>query len=435
MRQICKKLGYVPGKRTFQTYLWRDYGRNVSPSKCKRLMNAMQLVAAEPKKDAYKYRATHDHETTAPQNLVNRDFKVGPRKIILTDITYLYYGYHRDLFYLCTFKDAYTNEILGCACSENMTVDLVRAAYDSMMEFHGKELKNPGILIHSDQGSQYLSTTFQRILHDDGFIQSCSRRGNSQDNAPMESFFGRLKTYILDLVARCKTYKTASALVKGYIHDYNTKHYQYGLAGLTPAEFYLYATTGIYPCDSYFGVKPEGMMTVEELVQVRMETARKHEQKKREQAAAKREEKRKEQSKAEKPESEMTRILPPEIRVARDIRVLKQNVSEQEKVVKDAQARADHYSMEGTNAQEEINRLSPVLSNASKALVFIEHLPEKEQNELWISDNWAENWSKYPELNYRKEMDGLFDNHPYLRFIEENGKPRNTGKKGSHSAA
>lgn len=45
------------------------------------------------------------------------------------------------------------------------------------------------VYIHSDQGSQYLSTSFQELLNDDDFIQSMSARGNSYDNAPIESFF------------------------------------------------------------------------------------------------------------------------------------------------------------------------------------------------------------------------------------------------------
>ena len=177
-RDVVKKLCYVPGKRTFRTFLWRDYGISISVKKCRRIMSMMHLVANRPKKDAYKNRATHDHETTAPDDQVKQDFKVAPRQVILTDITYLYYGLMRELFYLCVFKDAYTTEVLGAAVSRNMGVTLVKEAYDCMMREHGSELHEPGILIHHDQGSQYLSTTFRQILSDDGFIQSCSRRGN-----------------------------------------------------------------------------------------------------------------------------------------------------------------------------------------------------------------------------------------------------------------
>ena len=117
-----------------------------------------------------------------------------------------------------------------------MTVSLVKSAYDVMMENHGHELRGAACVIHSDQGSQYLSTTFQRLLSDDGFLQSVSDRGNSQDNAPMESFFGRLKCELLDLVALCPDASTVSRMISGYIDAYNHRHYQYALAGLTPSE-------------------------------------------------------------------------------------------------------------------------------------------------------------------------------------------------------
>ena len=177
-REIVKKLGFVPGKRTFRTYMFRDYSFNISVKRCARIMQMMNLVANRPKKDAYKGQATHGHRCAAPGNKVKQEFYIGPRKVVLTDISYFYYGEYRSVIYHCSFRDAYTREILGWATSTRMTTDLVKEAYDLMMEKHGKELKGMECYIHSDQGSQYLSTTFKEILSNDGFIQSVSRRGN-----------------------------------------------------------------------------------------------------------------------------------------------------------------------------------------------------------------------------------------------------------------
>ena len=58
-------------------------------------------------------------------------------------------------------------------------------------------------------------------------------------------------------------------LVSGYLTAYNSEHYQYDLVGLTPQEFYQYATTGIYPLDNYFGVPASVMMTGSDLKKVR----------------------------------------------------------------------------------------------------------------------------------------------------------------------
>lgn len=100
--------------------------------------------------------------------------------IILTDITYLYYGEDRELFYLCVFKDAFTTEILGYALDTQITVDLVKKAYENMMDKHRDEFKkNVEYYIHSDQGSQYLACNYMQMIKNNGFIQSMSERGNS----------------------------------------------------------------------------------------------------------------------------------------------------------------------------------------------------------------------------------------------------------------
>lgn len=413
-REVVKKLCYVPGKRTFRTFLWRDYGISISVKKCRRIMNEMKLVPNRPKKDAYKNRATHDHETKAPKNLVGQDFKVGPRQVVLTDITYLYYGYDRSLFYLCAFKDAYTTEILGSAVSRTMDVSLVKAAYDRMMRDHGIELHEPGVLIHSDQGSQYLSTTFKQLLSDDGFLQSTSHRGNSQDNAPMESFFGRMKCAILDIVALCKSYESAKTLVENYLHAYNHTIYQNDLAGLTPAEYYIYVTTGVYPCEDYYGVKPSEMMTIGEYVKKRLEMAARKEEKRREQIRRRKEQK----------EDDGRMTCPPEIRAAKDLTVLRHLIEQHKGIQKEAAAWIEKNQADIQASEVAITRLEATLKKAIAASLFLKSLSEEKQMELW----YPENWLRYPQLDYRNEMDGLYDNNPLKQFRAENGELL-TGRK------
>ena len=86
-KEIIAKVGYVPGKRTFRTYLFRDYNMLVNLKKIKRIMNEYNIYPTLPKKDAYKGQATHNHECARFQNHVNQNFKIQPRKVILTDIT------------------------------------------------------------------------------------------------------------------------------------------------------------------------------------------------------------------------------------------------------------------------------------------------------------------------------------------------------------
>lgn len=377
MRQIVTaRSGVIPGKRTFRDELFRRFGLTVNTKRIAAFMKEMNLVANRPHRDAYKHQASHNHICAAPANAVCQDFFIGPRRVILTDITYLYYGKDRSTFYLCVFRDAFTRENLGWKCSLRMDVSLIRQAYEQMMEKHGDELKKEAtVYIHSDQGSQYLSTDFKQLLEDDGFVQSVSARGNSQDNAPMESFFGRLKTDILDLVALCRSFVDAGSLVDGYLKAYNGSHYQYNLAGLTPEEFYRYATTGIYPLESYFGVPASVMMTPDDLSKVRRIYADGEAKKRRESSRKKREEK---------------RLVDPERIMDRDEQLLKRRISEWEK--------------QDDQAKTQIGHLKDILKQVHKAREFLKTLPKEATEEL----KEPLSWRKYEELNYVFAMNELF---------------------------
>ncbi|MBP3278026.1 MAG: IS3 family transposase [Butyrivibrio sp.] len=378
-RIIIARNGVVPGKRTFRVELFRRFGKTVNTKKIAALMAEMNIQAQMPHKDAYKHQASHNHVCAAPANTVNQNFFIGPRRVILSDITYLYYGEYRTPFYLCVFRDAYTRENLGWSIRKYMSLRLVEEAYREMMQSHGDELedvmKADEVYVHHDQGSQYLATSFTEMLHDDGFIQSVSARGNSQDNAPMESFFGRLKTAILDMVAMCRDYSSARQLVDGYLKAYNSEHYQYDLAGLTPEEFYHYATTGVYPLDNYFGVPASVMMTGGDLKKVRRRYAD-------EEAAARRETSRKKR--------EEKRLVDPEKVIIRDQRILK--------------AVIDKWKDKETTASNQIAKMQSVLEKAKSALEFIRTLTEEKLVEL--REPLA--WRRYTELSYVFLMNELF---------------------------
>ena len=338
-------------------------------------MKKMNLVAAKPHKDAYKHQASHNHVCAAPPNAVGQDFFAGPRKVILTDITYLYFGPYRSTFYLCVFRDAYTRENLGWDAGVHMDVSLVKAAYESMTDKHRDELRDSAVYIHSDQGSQYLSTTFTQLLEDDGFVQSVSARGNSQDNAPMESFFSRLKTDIIDMVALCKTLDAALKLVDGYLKAYNSEHYQYELAGLTPEEFYSYATTGVYPLDSYFGVPASEMMAVGDLSKVRRKYADEEARKRREAAAFKREQR---------------RMIDPLKLIHRDQMLLDRMIGK--------------WRESELTAAKQVEHLKGILEQAKKAMAYVANLSKEKLDEL--RDPLV--WRNHEELSYVFAMNELF---------------------------
>ena len=139
-----------------------------------------------------KYHATTDSKHSLPvsPNLVARDFDRGQANLVwLSDITYL--PTENGWAYLATVMDAHTRKIVGWSLADHMRVSLVA---DALRLAIGRVRPLPGVILHSDCGSQYASHDYRNLLGEHGFLQSMSRRGNCWDNAPMESFFDTLKT-------------------------------------------------------------------------------------------------------------------------------------------------------------------------------------------------------------------------------------------------
>ena len=96
--------------------------------------------------------------------------------------------------YLTGIKDLFNGERVGYAMNERMTKSLVIQAL-----FRATASKHPdkGLIAHSDRGSQYCAHDYQNLLQQFGMIASMSRKGDCYDNAPMESFWGILKTELV----------------------------------------------------------------------------------------------------------------------------------------------------------------------------------------------------------------------------------------------
>lgn len=143
----------------------------------RRIMTKYNIVCPIRRANPYKkmLKATQEHSVML--NLLNREFKqdiLG--KVLLTDITYLYYGSGQKA-YLSTIKDSSTNEILAFNISNRLTLDLATDTLKDLMK--NKRLKLvEGAFIHSDQGVHYTSPTNQKHVKKIGLGQSMSRRGN-----------------------------------------------------------------------------------------------------------------------------------------------------------------------------------------------------------------------------------------------------------------
>ena len=211
--------------------------------KIRRLMKKYRLICPIRKANPYREIAKALRTSNVADNLVNREFtKYGPRKVLLTDITYI--PYNGVFCYLSTILDAFTKEILSYVLSKSLEVDFVLETVNQLIEKHGINITTETI-IHSDQGCHYTSCSFIQLLKDKKIRQSMSRKGNCWDNAPQESFFGHMKDEI-DL-SNCKTFEEVKRIIDDWMDYYNNERYQWDLAKLSPNEYYKYITTGIYP--------------------------------------------------------------------------------------------------------------------------------------------------------------------------------------------
>ena len=211
--------------------------------KIRRLMNKYGLFCPVRKANPYRRMAKALRTNHVADNLVNREFEDhGPRKVLLTDITYI--PYNGRFCYLSTILDAFTKQILSYVLSESLELDFVLKSVEQLVERHGI-LLSMETLIHSDQGCHYTSYRFVQIVKDAELRQSMSRRGNCWDNAPQESFFGHMKDEID--ISGCERFQQVKNIIDDWMDYYNNDRYQWQLAKLSPNEYYSYITTGIYP--------------------------------------------------------------------------------------------------------------------------------------------------------------------------------------------
>lgn len=242
--EAYKFRGYAKGARSIYMRLLH-VGKLMNLKKIRRLMKKYGLKCPYRGPNPYRQMAKAIRTNTTFPNVVNREFvKGGVRKVLLTDITYVFYA--NGVCYLSTILDAFTREILAYELSTNLEVSFVLKTVDDLIAEHGSTLDDTTI-IHSDQGCHYTSKAFIQKLKDNQFVQSMSRKGNCWDNAPQESFFGHMKDEIKYEIAMTKTFDEVKAKIDDWIDYYNNDRYQWDLSKLSPREFYQYATTGIYP--------------------------------------------------------------------------------------------------------------------------------------------------------------------------------------------
>jgi transposase InsO family protein len=237
--------GYQKGARSiYMRLLHLNPPVNMNLKKIRRLMRKYGLICPIRKANPYRRMAKAIETATVAPNLLNREFESrGPRKVLLTDITYIING-KAPRCYMATFIDACTKELLAWTLSKSLELDFVLEAVKQLIDRHGISLSTE-TLVHSDQGTHYKSVKFIQLIKDSDLRQSMSRKANCWDNAPQESFFGHMKDEID--ISCCKTYGEVLHVVKDWTDYYNNDRYQWDLAKLSPVQYNQYMMTGSYP--------------------------------------------------------------------------------------------------------------------------------------------------------------------------------------------
>ena len=210
-----------------------DQGLQCGRHRVARLMRQHGIVA----KQSHRRRMTTVRNLTDPvvPNLLDRQFQAkGPNRKWVADISYI--PTQEGDLYLATVMDLFSRKIVGWAMADHLKTELPLAALTMALD---QRQPPPGLLHHSDRGSQYTSDVYQSVLHGYHCQISMSRVGNCLDNAAMESFFGTLKselTHHRHYQTRAQAKSDIFLYIEGF---YNRRRRHSALGYLSPDQFEL----------------------------------------------------------------------------------------------------------------------------------------------------------------------------------------------------
>lgn len=196
-----------------------------------RLMQEEGLQARRRRR--YKRTTQSRHNWPVAPNRLARSFvATGPNRKWVTDITYI--RTNEGWLYLSVVLDLYSRLVVGWAMEPYLTDSLTKKALKMALN---RRQPQPGLLHHSDRGSQYASASYQNMLSHHDALASMSRTGNVYDNAPMESFFATLKTELIHLRNYVSRRQAKSDIFEYIEVFYNRQRLHSALGYMSPIEF------------------------------------------------------------------------------------------------------------------------------------------------------------------------------------------------------
>jgi transposase InsO family protein len=208
-----------------------EYGIIVGSSRIRRIRKKLGIRCKQVKK--FKATTNSKHALPVADNLLKQNFEASlPNRIWVSDITYI--STDEGWLYCAAHKDLFNGEIVGYALGSRITKDLV---IRSLLMAETMRKPGPGLIHHSDRGSQYCSDDFVELLDTFHMKASMSRKGNCYDNARMESFWGTLKNELV-YHTRYATREQAIREITEYIEIfYNRQRRQARLGYLSPVAY------------------------------------------------------------------------------------------------------------------------------------------------------------------------------------------------------
>jgi transposase InsO family protein len=209
----------------------RAEGQLVSRRRVEKLMRSNDLRAISKRRVRITTTDSKHNLPVAP-NVIDRNFgALSPNEKWLADITYIFTA--EGWLYLAAVLDLYSRKIVGWAMRDHMRTELPLAALTMAIQ---RQCPGPGLIHHSDRGSQYASDDYRHALADAEMVQSMSRKGNCWDNAPAESFFHTLKTELVhhkNYLTKEEAKRDLFQYIEGY---YNRQRIHSSINYLTPEQ-------------------------------------------------------------------------------------------------------------------------------------------------------------------------------------------------------
>ena len=211
----------------------RDRGHEVGKHRVARLMRENGIWARIRRR--FRHTTASNHRLPVAPNLLEQNFTAtAPNQAWVGDITYIWTA--EGWAYLAVLLDLYSRRVVGWALRKSLSRDLALAALDHALTCRRPP---PGLVHHTDRGSQYASQQYRGVLHQHGAVCGMSAAGNCYDNAVAESFFATLKK---ELVHGCafETRSEAYDAISDYIENYYNAKRRHSAAGnQSPINFEL----------------------------------------------------------------------------------------------------------------------------------------------------------------------------------------------------